>query len=129
MDLLVALVVVAVLALILRWAYGSPRPKDAELAEFMEQQRPADRPARDSLIGRPELTEPHEAAVADGPPPGRYGLLVAVARVPTEADGLALKAVLSEAGIRATTSGENDTTVVLVFPADAPRARRLVGQR
>jgi hypothetical protein len=125
MDLLVALIVVAVLALILKWAYGSPRPKDAELADFLE--RPSS--DTDSLLGHPELTEPHEAAVADGPPPGRYGLLVAVARVPTDADGLALKSVLSEAGIRATISTEDDSTVVLVFPADAPRARRLVGQR
>ena len=128
MDLLVALVVVAVLALILRWAYGSPRPKDAELAEFMERQR-SDDPPSGSLPGLHEVPEPHEAAVADSPPPGRYGLLVAVARVATEADGLALKAVLSEAKIRATISQEDDTTVVLVFPADAPRARRLVSQR
>ncbi|GAA1659946.1 hypothetical protein [Fodinicola feengrottensis] len=125
MDLLVALVVVAVLALILRWAYGSPRPKDAELAEFMEQQRSQD-PTSHPLSGDPE---PHEAAVPDGPPAGRYGLLVAVARVATEADGLALKAVLAEAKIRATTSQEDDSTVVLVFPVDAPRARRLVSQR
>jgi hypothetical protein len=126
MDLLVALIVVAVLALILKWAYGSPRPKDAELAEFMDQRHPSD---ADSPLGHSDLTEPHEAAVPDGPPPGRYGLLVAVARVPTDADGLSLKEVLSEAGIRATISTEDDTTVVLVFPADAPTARRLTGHR
>jgi hypothetical protein len=108
MDLVVALLVVAVLALILRWAYGSPRPKDSELADFLAEQQPL------------EFDEPSTT-------PGRYGLLVSVARVSTEADGRALKEVLGDAGIRATTSQDDGATVVLVFPADAAQARRLVG--
>ncbi|WP_163510726.1 hypothetical protein [Fodinicola acaciae] len=111
MDLVVALLVVAVLALILRWAYGSPRPKDSELADFLAEQQPL------------EFDDEPDSAV----PPGRFGLLVSVARVGTEADGRALKSMLADAGIRATTSQDDGATVVLVFPADAPRARRLVG--
>lgn len=112
MDLVVALLVVAVLALILRWAYGSPRPKDSELADFLAEQQPLE------FDDQPE--QPERAT-------GRYGLLVSVARVSTEADGRALKEVLADAGIRATTSQDDGATVVLVFPADAAQARRLVG--
>lgn len=53
---------------------------------------------------------------------GDYGLLVPVARVRTPDDAEMLRGVLREAGIRCTLSGSE----VLVFPADAPRARDLV---
>jgi spore maturation protein SpmB len=53
---------------------------------------------------------------------GDYGLLVPVASVRTPDDAQMLRAVLRDAGIRSTLSGSE----VLVFPADAPRARDLV---
>lgn len=53
---------------------------------------------------------------------GDYGLLVPVATAPTAADAEMLRQVLREAGIRCTLAGRE----VLVFRADAPRAKDLV---
>lgn len=53
---------------------------------------------------------------------GDYGLLVPVAAAPTAEDAEMLCGVLRAAGIRATRAG----TEVLVFRADALRARELV---
>ena len=72
---------------------------------------------------------------------GDYGLLVPVARVRTAADAQMLRAVLRDAGIRctiaegsaATQAAEDEgadsegSVDVLVFRADAARARGLVG--
>lgn len=61
--------------------------------------------------------------------PGRsedYGLLVPVATVRTSADAEMLRAVLREAGIRCTVAPAADGADVLVFRADALRARELV---
>lgn len=55
-------------------------------------------------------------------PPVDHGLLVPVASVRTRDDAEMLRGVLREAGIRSTLAGSD----VLVFPADAPRARDLV---
>jgi hypothetical protein len=52
-----------------------------------------------------------------------YGLLVPIATVRTPADAEMLRGVLREAGIRCTVSAGTD---VLVFRADAERARDLV---
>jgi hypothetical protein len=57
---------------------------------------------------------------------GDYGLLVPVARVRTAEDADLLREVLHEAGVRATVSVEPAGQVVLVFRADADRARSLV---
>ena len=53
---------------------------------------------------------------------GDYGLLVPIATARTPADAAMLRQVLHDAGIRATVNG----TQVLVFRADASRARGLV---
>lgn len=55
-----------------------------------------------------------------------YGLLVPVARVRTAEDAQMLRTVLAEAGLRASVSAEGEDHAVLVFAADAPRARALV---
>ena len=59
---------------------------------------------------------------------GDYGLLVPVATVRTQADAVLLRDVLTQAGIRGTVAeGEAEgERVVLVFRADAERARGLV---
>ena len=59
---------------------------------------------------------------------GDYGLLVPVATVRTQEDAELLRRVLRDAGIRGTVApGESDgERVVLVFRADAERARSLV---
>ncbi len=59
---------------------------------------------------------------------GDYGLLVPVARVRTTDDAEMLREVLREAGIRCTVSEDDDEdgTSLLVFRADALRARDLV---
>ena len=60
-----------------------------------------------------------------------YGLLVPVTTVRTADDAEMLRSVLREAGIRCTitrtgTAADPDAADVLVFGADAPRARELV---
>ena len=56
-----------------------------------------------------------------------HGLLRPVAELPDRAAGAALRAVLSDAGIRSTLGVRRDGSVqVLVFPDDEDRARRLV---
>jgi hypothetical protein len=86
----VAVVVMALLVLFMRWAFGTGYGRDRR------------RPARDD------------------------GLLVCVATLSRRESALALRAVLSDAGIRSTVRtpvpGRAD---VLVFPEDAERARVL----
>ena len=63
---------------------------------------------------------------------GDYGLLVPVAQVRTPDDAEMLRAVLQDAGIRCTVgeaAGEQAGLAVLVFRADAERARDLVSSR
>lgn len=56
------------------------------------------------------------------------GLLQTVARLPRREEAAAFRAVLSDAGIRSTIREPNRGGAdVLVFPADADRARRLAG--
>jgi hypothetical protein len=59
-------------------------------------------------------------------PPVDDGLLTRIATLSRRESALALRAVLSDAGIRSTlrSSAPNRTTI-LVFPEDAPRAREL----
>ena len=63
---------------------------------------------------------------------GDYGLLVPVTQVRTQDDAEMLRAVLQDAGIRCTlgeAAGESPGQAVLVFRADAERARDLVSSR
>ena len=60
---------------------------------------------------------------ASPPGPADFGLLVPVASLATPAEAEAVRRRLAEAGIRSTLAGER----VLVFPADAGRARSLTG--
>jgi len=90
----VAFAVLGLLALFMRWAFGTGHGRDVRT-------RPT-------------------------PPPPDEGLLTAVATLSRRESALALRAVLSDAGIRSTV---RDTAprriVVLVFPEDADRARSL----
>jgi hypothetical protein len=63
---------------------------------------------------------------------GDYGLLVPVALVRTPDDAEMLRAVLQDAGVRCTVgeaAGAQQGLAVLVFRADADRARDLVSSR
>ena len=85
----IALLMIALIALFLRWAFGSDRP-----------------------------TRKTGAA--------RDGLLTPVATLTRRESALALRAVLSDAGIRSTLrEPAPHRTDVLVFPEDAERARAL----
>ena len=60
------------------------------------------------------------------PPPADNGLLTRIATLSRQESALALRAVLSDAGIRSTVRYPvADRADVLVFPEDAPRARAL----
>ncbi len=66
---------------------------------------------------------PVRSGVRSSPP---QGLLCSVATTGTRESALALRAVLSDAGIRSTISSRDSTHVdVLVFADDMPRARSL----
>src|SRR4051812_22354628 len=89
--ILIALVVVLLLGLFMRWAFGTGYGRE----------RPRPTPVDD-------------------------GLLTKIATLSKRESALALRAVLSDAGIRSTLRyPAADRTVLLVFPEDAPRAREL----
>ena len=72
---------------------------------------------------------PPKARVATLAAPARggdYGLLVPIASVRTAADADMLRSLLREAGIRCTVAADAEGADVLVFRADALRARDLV---
>jgi len=96
---LVAVLAMVVLVLLCRWVF-STGPRDERVAA-----RRARAQAR-----------------------GDYGLLVPVATVRTEDDAALLRQVLRDAGIRGTVADGDapGERVVLVFRADAERARSLV---
>lgn len=90
----VAVLLIAVFALILRWAFG-----------------------RGSSV------------VAAPPKPGgqdEYGLLVPVAAPPTYVEAELLRRRLEDLGIRATLATTTDGPRLMVWPADAARARSLL---
>jgi hypothetical protein len=100
----VAVVVVCLLGVLMRWVFGSGRSRGSRTAAWMAG-RTAGRDARS----------------------GGYGLLRTVATVAGRPEGNALRALLSDAGIRSTLTARPDGLVdVLVFREDAERARRLM---
>ena len=93
----VAIVIVCLLAVLARWIFGTGKTHSAGRA-------------------LPSRTGPAD-----------HGLLRPVADLPDRAAAAALRAVLSDAGIRSTLGVRRDGRVqVLVFPDDEDRARRLV---
>lgn len=95
---LVALGALGVILLMCRWVFSTPdRPAAARSPERV--------PRRDS----------------------DYGLLVPITTVRTVADAEMLRAVLRDSGIRCTVAADDQGADVLVFRADALRARDLVG--
>jgi hypothetical protein len=86
----IAFVVLALIALFMRWAFGTGYGRQAT------------------------------------PPPAEDGLLTLVATLSRRESALALRAVLSDAGIRSTIRFPAEHRAdVLVFPEDADRARTL----
>jgi hypothetical protein len=97
-ELVIALLVVGLLALVTRWAFRPARP-------HVHPTRPVD-----------------ASEAAD------LGLLTVVLSGLTRQEALERRAVLGEADIRSSTSARRDGTVdVLVFRADLDRARILLG--
>jgi len=98
-SLLVALGAIVVLVLLCRWVFSTGH-RDERTAKRLERLRSQ----------------------------GDYGLLVPVATVRTQDDAELLRGVLRDGGIRGTVApGEHPgERVVLVFRADAERARTLV---
>lgn len=94
----IAIALVCLLAVLAKWVFGSGKKRTA---------------AARTLV-----------------PPGTtvdHGLLRSVAELPDRPAALALRAVLSDAGIRSTFGVRRDGRVqVLVFPDDEQRARTLV---
>lgn len=71
------------------------------------------------------------SVVAAAPRPGTpddYGLLVAVASPPTYVEGEIVRRRLEDTGIRATLTTTLDGPRVMVWPADAERARAVLAR-
>ena len=98
-QLVVALVAMAVLVLLCRWVF-STGDRDQRAARRLEKARSR----------------------------GDFGLLVPVTTASSQADAEQLRGLLREAGIRGTVAAgeQGDERLVLVFRADADRARSLV---
>lgn len=98
-QLVVALVAMVVLVLLCRWVFATG-DRDQRAARRLAKARSR----------------------------GDYGLLVPVTTVASQADAEQLRAVLRDAGIRGTVAPAEtgDERLVLVFRADAERARTLV---
>lgn len=79
-----------------------------------------------STSHRDARTARRTAVVAAASRGGDYGLLVPVASVRTRDDAEMLRVLLRDAGIRCTVAADDDGAEVLVFRADALRARDLV---
>lgn len=81
------------------------------------------------LLCRWVFAPPKRAAAPRAVTPKRgddYGLLIPIATVRTAADAEMLRTLLREAGIRCTVAADADGVELLVFRADAARARELV---
>jgi hypothetical protein len=101
----IALALIGALAMVLRWTFRQ---------ESAEPQGLFDPPAADADTDQPVAED--------------YGLLGVAAVVETADEAEQIRAVLADAGIRATVAEAPDGRVrVLVFEADVPRARRVVG--
>jgi hypothetical protein len=102
---IVAVVVVCLLGLVLRWIFGTGRRRSPGA-------RPAPRPGQpNGGTGRPT----------------DFGLLRQVAVLPARLEAEAARATLTAAGIRSTLTARPDGQVdVLVFAADVARARPLL---
>jgi len=104
----IALALIGALAMVLRWTF---RQEPGEPAGIFEP------------------PDPTAARLVDEEPlPEDYGLLGVAAVVETPDAAEQIRAVLADAGIRATVAEARDGRVrVLVFETDVPRARRVVG--
>jgi hypothetical protein len=99
----IALALIGALAMVLRWTFRQ---------ESEEPQGLFDSPDGDATLVTTE----------------DYGLLGVAAVVETPDAAEQIRAVLADAGIRATVAAADDGRVrVLVFETDVPRARRVVG--
>lgn len=103
--MLIVLVVVALLALVLRWTFGRDRHASAVW------------PAPDSSADPPQDGRPDD-----------FGLLAAAATVESETEAQRIRHVLGIAGIKATTTKDSGGHWrVLVFASELHRARRVAG--
>jgi hypothetical protein len=118
---IVAVVVVCLLGLLLRWIFGGRRSRSSGARPGAAATRsPRARPTNPPAPAR-------SAAARPGGVPSDYGLLRQVALLPGRTEGDSLRAVLTGAGIRSTLSAHPDGQIaVLVFAADVDRARTLL---
>lgn len=122
---------IGVLGLVLRWTFK--RDKDAP--EWPGPSTPWSAPELTSRSVQPMAMPYLSAAAAELSEPVKldddgddFGLLAEAARVETSEEADRVRAVLAQAGIRATsTTGRDGRLRVLVFTADVHRARRIAG--
>lgn len=135
-SILIAFGLIAGLAIVLRWTYGS------DLTERRYHVSPNDDdPAVPTSVGSPLATPPvpdgkHEAIepatqdqVVDAPESvdEGYGLLRTVLVAENQRQATLVREVLADAGIRSTISTEGTSARVMVFVDQLDKARRLVG--
>jgi hypothetical protein len=105
----IALALIGALAMVLRWTFRQD-------------------PAEPQALFDPPGVDAEPATEGFEPTAEDYGLLGVAAVVETTDAAEQIRAVLADAGIRATVAGAPDGRVrVLVFETDVPRARRVVG--
>ena len=130
-QVIFAFAMIGVFALILRWTFsreirehtggGEAGNDPAEIT--VEAVAPSDEPAK-PIEPAPSAVTPAPAVASEAD----YGLLASAATVDTREQANRVKALLSQDGIRATTTvGADGRHRVLVFRTDLDRARRVAG--
>lgn len=126
---------IAVLGLVLRWAFGRdsalPRQRPKRRLFGRGNREDAQSPLRPSASPISPATAPRTAMGAASTPARKladdYGLLAVAADVGTAEEAATVRRLLTEAGIRNTSTVAAGRHKVLVFGHELMRARRVAG--
>lgn len=132
LSILIAFGLIAGLAIVLRWTYGSELTARRYRASDEQSSSPDEYPALlddDEPDGRHDALDPaptESLLAAAGPADERYGLLRSVLVAENRRQANAVQELLREAGIRSTLTADRSGVRVLVFPESLDEARRLL---
>lgn len=132
LSILIAFALIAGLAIVLRWTYGSELTARRYRISDDQPSSPDEYPVLlvdDEPDGRHDALDPAPAEAllaAAEPADERYGLLRAVLVAENRRQANAVQELLREAGIRSTLAADRAGVRVLVFPESLDEARRLL---